>query len=424
MTDFELRSNESDEEKLERLAHEYEERTMPQEAVVANVAAASRTSARALFALGIIAGAAGSSILWFERRVDAFLESIQPEVYLNTQHTNDVATSEQERIIIVIDEVLKAYEAALLAPVVPGSDGGKKEGMQKLMSCALSARSTLVTPEGAQTFAPPFAACGDFLEDMSQYEIAEAKDIAAAALTTLVSLERSILSDVLVAMWDSERLMPTHRDLASVMALATFVDRRDSVEGEETCENEVKCRFETSLALARNLVVSGSDTHSMNDLAQPLGDGAAPYRYAAVIANFIDAGAYNLPIEFYSIATNEGDVVVEAPPVVRFEYEGDVATPVLLSKNDLWNGSIQETELVMSGMKPVGWWPCNVTTGYSFYPKQGVWIERYQAVPAVCENANYETLEGVTQDMDYTKMTTTVARPESINKALALFELP
>lgn len=422
MTDFELRSQESDEEKLERLAHDFEERDRAQEAVVANVAATSRTSARALFALGIIAGAAGSSILWIEHRVEAFLESIQPNNYSVTLSASDVATTEADRILVVIDEVAKAYKVALAAPVVPGSDGGKKEAMQKLLTCTLSARDAIVTPEGAQTLVAPFSGCEEFLLDISEYEpAAMAKDIAAASMTALVSLDRGVLSDVLVATWDSERFMPTHRDLTSVMALATFVDR-DFENGEFSCGNDAQCRFDNSLSLARNLVVSGNPAYSMNDLAQPLGDGAFPYRYVALISNLADAGAYNVPMELYVISTSEGDTIVEAPPVVRFEYEGDVATPIVLSNNDLWNGSIQETELVVGGMKPVGWWPCNVIHGYSFYPKQGVWIERYQAVPTVCENANYETLEGVTQDMDYDKMTTTVARPEAVAKAIALFE--
>lgn len=420
MTDFELHSQESDEEKLERLEREYQERDPAQEAVVASVTAASRTSARALFVLGIIAGIAGSSILWVERRVDAFLQSIQPESYPVTKHS-DVAPDDATRLIVTIDEVVEAYEAALLLPVAPGEDSDIGDDMQKLMSCALSARSALVTPEGAQTLVAPYAGCGDLLEGISEYKTYTAKDVAAASITALVSLNRGTLSDVLVATWDSQRLMPTHQDLASVMALATFIDRRDAAGTDLGCNGDAKCRFESALFLSWNLVNNSEDL-GINPLAQPLGDGTAPYRYAASVTDFENAGAYNFPAEIYTISTSEGDTIVQPAPIAEFDYSTAEAKPFVLGVDDVWNASVNEGELLITGMRPVGWWPCNPSVAYSFFPKQGIWVERFRTLPKACENANYNTLEGVDPEANFDDVITTVARPEAIEKAIALFE--
>jgi hypothetical protein len=419
MTDFELRSQESDEEKLQRLEHEFEEKNRLHEEVVANVSSASRTSARALFALGIIAGVAGSSILWFERRVDAFLQSIQPESYPVTKFS-DVAPSDATRLIVTIDEIIEAYEAALLIPAAPGAEPQDNTDARELMSCALSARSALVTPEGAQTLVAPYAGCGDLLEGVSEYKRYTAKDVAVASLTALVSVDRGTLSDVLVATWDSKRLMPTHQDLASVMALATFIDRRDAAGTDLGCNGDAKCRFQPALALSWNLV-NNSDDLSINPLAQPLSDEFAPYRYVASITDFENAGAYNFPAEIYTISTSEGDTIVQPAPIVEFDYDAG-AKPFILGSDDIWNASVNGDELLVTGMRPVGWWPCNPTVVYSFFPKQGIWVEKFRTLPKACENANYETLDGVDPEANFDDVITTVARPEAIAKAIALFE--
>jgi hypothetical protein len=420
MTEFELRSDESDEEKLARLEREYEEKHRQQETVVADVSAASRTSARALFALGIIAGIAGSSILWFERRVDAFLQSIQPENYPVTKFS-DVAPNDATRLIVTIDEIIEAYEAALLIPAAPGAEPTAADDARQLMSCALSARSALVTPEGAQTLVAPYAGCGDLLEGVSEYKQYTAKDVAAASITALVSLDRGTLSDVLVATWDSKRLMPTHQDLASVMVLATFIDRRDAAGTDLGCNGDAKCRFQSTLFLSWNLV-NNSDDLSINPLAQPLGDGAAPYRYAASVTDFENAGAYNFPAEVYLISTSEGDTIVQPAPIVEFDYAAAQPKPFILGADDVWNANVNEGELIVTGMRPVGWWPCNPSVVYSFFPKQGIWVEKFRTLPKACENANYETLDGVDPEANFDDVVTTVARPEAIEKAIALFE--
>ena len=420
MTDFELRSNESDEEKLARLEREYEEKNQLHEEVVANVSAASRTSARALFVLGIIAGIAGSSILWVERRVDAFLQSIQPESYPVTKHS-DVAPDDATRLIVAIDEVIEAYEAALLIPAAPGAEPEAAADMRQLMSCALSASSALVTPEGAQTLVAPYTGCGDLLEGISEYKTYTAKDVAVASITTLVSLDRGTLSDVLVATWDSKRLMPTHQDLASVMALATFIDRRDAAGSDLGCAGDATCRFESALFLSWNLV-NTSDDLSINPLAQPLGNGAAPYRYAASVTDFENAGAYNFPADIYLISTSEGDTIVQPAPIVEFDYSTAEAKPFILGADDVWNANVNEGELLITGMRPVGWWPCNASVVYSFFPKQGIWVEKFRTLPKACENANYDTLDGVDPEANFDDVITTIARPEAIEKAIALFE--
>jgi hypothetical protein len=420
MTEFELRSDESDEEKLARLEREYEEKHRQQETVVADVSAASRTSARALFALGIIAGIAGSSILWFERRVDAFLQSIQPENYPVTKFS-DVAPNDATRLIVAIDEIIEAYEAALLIPAAPGAEPTAADDARQLMSCALSARSALVTPEGAQTLIAPYAGCGDLLEGVSEYKQYTAKDVAVASITALVSLDRGTLSDVLVATWDSKRLMPTHQDLASVMALATFIDRRDAAGTDLGCNGDAKCRFQSTLFLSWNLV-NNSDDLSINPLAQPLGDGAAPYRYAASVTDFENAGAYNFPAEVYLISTSEGDTIVQPATIVEFDYASAQSKPFILGADDVWNANVNEGELLVTGMRPVGWWPCNPSVVYSFFPKQGIWVEKFRTLPKACENANYETLDGVDPEANFDDVITTVARPEAIEKAIALFE--
>jgi hypothetical protein len=420
MTDFELRSNESEEEQLARLEREFAERHREQETAVASVSAASRTSARALFALGIIAGIAGSSILWFERRVDAFLQSIQPESYPVTKFS-DVAPSDATRLIVTIDEIIEAYEAALLIPAAPGAELAAADDARQLMSCALSARSALVTPEGAQTLVAPYAGCGDLLEGVSEYKQYTAKDVAAASITALVSLDRGTLSDVLLATWDSQRLMPTHQDLASVMALATFIDRRDAAGTDLGCNGDAKCRFQSALFLSWNLV-NNSDDLSTNPLAQPLGDGAAPYRYAASVTDFENAGAYNFPAEVYLISTSEGDTIVQPAPIVEFDYAAAQPKPFTLGVDDVWNANVNEGELLVTGMRPVGWWPCNPSVVYSFFPKQGIWVEKFRTLPKACENANDETLDGVDPEANFDDVVTTVARPEAIEKAIALFE--
>jgi hypothetical protein len=162
----------------------------------------------------------------------------------------------------------------------------------------------------------------------------------------------------------------------------------------------------------------------MNPLAQPLGDEFEPYRYAANVSDFENAGAYNLPGSVYLVLKRgENELfVANDVPIVSFDYTSTEAKPFVLGSDDIWNASMNGGELLITGMRPVGWWPCNASVTYSFFPKQGIWVEKFRTLPKACENANYDTLDGVDPEANFDDVITTIARPEAIEKAIALFE--